>query len=121
MNLCKRIIFIAITFLVIITIINCDGNAIAEALKKRDALLFSNTDNYYQFEIKNVTATQIFGTKNILLSWQNPSDSEFSKVIVVRKENSFATSIADPNIKFIYQGNDNNFIDTDLSGDTVYY
>lgn len=126
MNFLKKNIFIFVLFLPLIILINCDGNTILEAIKKRESMLFTpdsspDSSYYYEYEVSNITATQIFGTKNVLLTWDNPKDSNFNSVIIVRKLNSFATSIEDPLIKFIYSGKGNTFIDSDLSGDTIYY
>jgi chitodextrinase len=55
----------------------------------------------------------------ILLTWQNPTDNDFIRTIIIRKENSAPTSRADG--QTVYQGTDRQYTDINLKDDTTYY
>jgi len=55
----------------------------------------------------------------ITLKWNNPSDLDFIRVLIVRKENSAPTSKADGMV--VYEGNLKEFKDTAISQNKTYY
>jgi len=55
------------------------------------------------------------------LTWTNPTDSDFSKIKILRKENSTPTSHNDTTAEIVYEGTDTNFIDTNLDSNKKYY
>ncbi len=60
-----------------------------------------------------------FTGKNIMLSWQNPTDSDFSYVRIVRNPNFYPVDEADGMV--VYEGSAKQFRDTDIAFDTQYY
>jgi hypothetical protein len=59
------------------------------------------------------------GDSQVLLSWKNPTDSDFVRVIILRKLNSYPTSPTEGEI--VYEGKETSFIDTDLINGKAYY
>ncbi len=57
--------------------------------------------------------------KQIYLSWTNPTDSDFVRVVIVRKENSSPSSKSDGEI--IYEGNKEEYTDVNLSNSKKYH
>jgi len=68
-------------------------------------------DNF-DVAIKNTQAT---------LTWTNPTDSDFFKIKILRKENSTPTSYNDTTAEIIYEGTDTKFIDANLDSNKKYY
>ena len=64
---------------------------------------------------------QVFGgSDQIILLWQNPSDADFVRTIIVRKEGSAPTAVADGII--VYEGTAKEYTDTKVQkGKTYYY
>ncbi len=61
----------------------------------------------------------ITADKQVVLKWQNPSDSDFVRVLIVRKEGSYPTSRTDGAI--IYEGNLQELTDANLDNNKTYY
>lgn len=61
----------------------------------------------------------ITGNAEITLLWNNPNDSDFSKVKIVRKESSKPTSESDGVV--VYEGGLTTYKDTSLTNGTNYY
>ncbi|MDO8436264.1 MAG: hypothetical protein Q7S82_02685 [bacterium] len=59
------------------------------------------------------------GDSQIALSWTNPTDSDFVRTVVVRKENAAPTSPLDGRI--VFEGNQTSFVDNNLNNGTTYY
>lgn len=57
--------------------------------------------------------------EGVALSWTNPTDSDFQKLIVIRNENKIPTSLS--NGTKIYEGTLNTFLDQNATDDKVYY
>ena len=57
--------------------------------------------------------------KQITLKWKNPTESDFVRVLIIRKENSFPTSKDDGEI--IYEGTNEEYTDIELDNDKTYY
>lgn len=57
--------------------------------------------------------------KSITLTWSNPQDDDFAKVVVVRKQDQEPQTKDDGVV--VYEGNANSFIDTDVLLDGIYY
>lgn len=53
------------------------------------------------------------------ISWENPSDSDFSKVVIIRKEKEYPKNINDGTK--VYENNGNKFEDGDVKEGKVYY
>ncbi|MCK4892177.1 MAG: hypothetical protein KAS78_05915, partial [Candidatus Pacebacteria bacterium] len=53
------------------------------------------------------------------ISWENPSDSDFSKVVIIRKEKEYPKNVNDG--KKVYESNGNKFEDGDAEEGKVYY
>lgn len=59
------------------------------------------------------------GDQKIFLSWKNPPDGDFSKVIVVRRQNYYPADARDG--KIIYEGREEATIDFGLANGASYY
>jgi hypothetical protein len=59
------------------------------------------------------------GNRNILLSWTNPTDPDFSKVEIIRRTNRYPVSINDGVL--VYRGSSTSYEDTGLSNGTTYF
>ncbi len=57
--------------------------------------------------------------KQITLAWKNPTDSDFVRVIITRKENSAPVSKDDGTV--IYEGTDQTYTDINLDNTKTYY
>lgn len=68
----------------------------------------------------NVTNIKAIATdKKVTLSWKNPSDSDFSKVKIIRKEGAKPSSVTDGTA--IYEGALENYVDTSVTNTKTYY
>jgi len=61
------------------------------------------------------------GNKQITLKWDNPTDPDFNKVKLLRKEGGYPSSHNDPLAKTIYQGKEEQYTDTGLDNSKTYY
>ncbi len=59
------------------------------------------------------------GPDQIVITWDNPNDSDFVRVIVVRKEDSAPTSVTDGTA--IYEGTGEEFTDTNIISGVDYF
>jgi len=63
--------------------------------------------------------TGISSENYISLVWNNPSEADFTRVLIVKKENSAPTSKTDGTV--VYEGNLEEFKDTNIISDKTYY
>ncbi len=75
------------------------------------------TDTISPAKASNLQA--LAADKQINLSWQNPTDSDFVRVLIVRKEGSAPTSRTDGVV--VYEGTSQQFTDTNLDNTKTYY
>jgi hypothetical protein len=68
--------------------------------------------------VKNIS-TSLSSSNRVTLNWSNPTESDFSKVIVVRKVGSASSTINDGTK--IYEGTNTSFADTTLNSSTTYH
>lgn len=68
----------------------------------------------------NVSDVSIFTRASaLLLKWKNPDDSDFAKVIIIRKTDTFANNINEG--EKIFEGDQTQFLDKNLQNDVTYY
>lgn len=68
----------------------------------------------------NVTNFEaIPGDSQITLKWQNPSEGDFDKVVIIRSDKFYPQDLREG--KIIYDGKGNSFLDTGLNNGTRYY
>jgi hypothetical protein len=68
----------------------------------------------------NVSGLKAIGAdKQVILNWVNPSDSDFVRVLIVKKEGTQPTSRTDGTV--IYDGKLQQFTDTNLDNSKTYY
>jgi len=68
--------------------------------------------------VSSLTVTAL-STTSLQLAWENPSDSDFDHVVVVRKEGSYPTNPTDGTE--VYSGSEEVFNDEGLTAATEYY
>ncbi len=76
-----------------------------------------STDATPPAQVTNLVASII--ETEVLFTWKNPTDGDYSKTKILRKENSYSTSHLDGTV--IYSDNKNSFTDKDLTPGTTYY
>ena len=59
------------------------------------------------------------GNTELTLTWKNPVDSDFDKVVIRRSTNDDITG--DDSGELVYEGKDTSFTDTGLTNETTYY
>ena len=59
--------------------------------------------------------------KQIILTWANPTDSDFVRVKILRKEGSAPISHNDASSLIIYEGTEEEYTDIELDNNTVYH
>lgn len=55
----------------------------------------------------------------VLLTWENPTDGDYAKTKILRKENSYSASYADGTM--VFDDNKNSFTDSGVKSGTTYY
>ncbi len=70
-------------------------------------------------DVTNFSAADTAGTGELLLSWTNPTDSDFAGVKILRKDTGFPSSETDGTVE--YDGTGTGFTDTLLTSDITYY
>ncbi len=68
-------------------------------------------------KVSNLIASST--ASQVLLTWINPTDGDYVKTKILRKENSYSTSVTDGTI--VFDDNKNSFIDSNLKSGTTYY
>ena len=63
--------------------------------------------------------------EKIILTWKNPNDSDFDKVLIVKSNESIANDLSIDDLKkkgeIIYEGNDEQYNDEDINNNATYY
>jgi len=59
--------------------------------------------------------------KQILLTWTNPSDSDFVRIKLLRKESSAPSAHNDSTAEVIYEGTNQEYTDIELDNNTTYH
>ena len=63
--------------------------------------------------------------EKIVLTWKNPNDSDFDKILIVKSEESIADNLSIDDLKktgkTIYEGNDEQYDDEDIDNNASYY
>ncbi|MCK4891279.1 MAG: chitobiase/beta-hexosaminidase C-terminal domain-containing protein, partial [Candidatus Pacebacteria bacterium] len=68
-------------------------------------------------KVTNFTASA--GDQEIVLTWKNPTDSDFVRTKILRKEDNYSANSGDGEL--IYDGNEETYTDTGLTNNTAYY
>lgn len=90
----------------------------------KDTMDFSTETGDYSFStlsiLNNVSNLKIStGDTKLTLTWDNPSDSDFDKVRILRSTDFYPIDLDQG--KIVYEGDNNSFIDTDLTNGIRYY
>ncbi len=89
------------------------------------SLIISNTtlppDSTPPNEISSLNIQSLPNGKQATLTWQNPPDSDFAGVIIVRKLNAYPTSTNDGTAFYITNNSINTYDDINLEMRTRYY
>jgi len=113
----KIILFIIHSLLLSTIFISCSTNVLQKALDKGIEALDTGNKN----DVQDFTCEQIPGSLDVSLSWKNPTQSNFSSVLIVRKQNEFPLGYNDSNATTVYSGNLESTTDSQLSANTLYY
>jgi hypothetical protein len=75
-------------------------------------------DSQSPSSVKNISVS-LSGSNRVTFNWQNPTDSDFNKVVVVRKKDSVSSNIDDGTK--VYEGSSNSFTGGTLPSNKKYY
>lgn len=75
------------------------------------------TDNVPPAKVSNLSASST--ETQVLLTWTNPTDGDYSKTKILRKEGSYSVSNNDGTA--VFDDNKNSFTDSGLKSGTTYY
>lgn len=100
-----------ILLVLILLISNCSTDLLQMAFLKAP----------YEKEVLNFEVIQPFEQVSLKLTWRNPEDSDFDKVIIKRKLNSPPKDFFDNEAITVYSGKEENFIDNNVFPENIYY
>lgn len=131
----KNLIFITTILLLVLFIVGC-GDVFKVAEDKYKSFNTVVTTTSTSTTTTNTTATTVAqyseivfdfiastgkNNRECVLTWHNPSDSNFSKVYLLRSTSKFPDSIDDSSDTQLYNGTYERYTDSDLTPDTTYY
>jgi len=68
--------------------------------------------------VKNISSS-VSSSNRVTLNWQNPTETDFNKVVIIRKTNSVSSNVNDGTK--VYEGSAKTFTGSVLSSSTKYY
>jgi len=78
-------------------------------------------DITYSYEVNDFVATQGKDNREIVLTWINPSDSNFTSVRLLRRTDQYPTGYNDGSATLLYTGTNQRYTDSNLTPGTTYY